>query len=143
VTQQPDLATQEILTGEFQWVERDTDVLVKVVSPSLGEFIVLTEFQLRPDPRMPRRIAAYASLTEERHNCLVYPVVINILPRSETMTIPTRYETECLGLTAHREYRVINLWELDVKLVFQTPLPPLLPFPSSRAATTKRSFAAP
>ena len=33
-----------------------------------------------------------------------------------------------MGLKAYQEYRVINLWELDVNLVFQTPLPSLLPF---------------
>ena len=138
VTQQSDLTTRELLESEFQWIGRDTDVLIKVASPSIGEFLVLTEFQLRPDPRMSRRMGAYAALAEERYDCLVYPVVINILPRSDTATIPTHYESDCLGLRAYREYRVINLWEIDVNLVFQTALLPLLPFvPILRGGNTE------
>lgn len=33
-----------------------------------------------------------------------------------------------MGLYARRDYRVINLWEVDVSLVFTRPIPPLLPF---------------
>lgn len=128
VTQQSDLTTQDLLESEFQWVGRDTDVLVKVASARLGEFLVLNEFQLRPDLRMPRRMRAYAGLAEERYGCPVYPVVINILPPSGKALIATRYESEWLGLSARQDYRVINLWEIDVSLVFQQPLPSLLPF---------------
>jgi len=35
----------------------------------------LTEVQLRPDRRMPRRMRAYAGLAEERYGLLVYPIV--------------------------------------------------------------------
>ena len=42
--------------------------------------------------------------------------------------IPPYYESEVLGLRSLQEYRIINLWEIDVEIVFQQPLPSLLPF---------------
>ncbi len=33
-----------------------------------------------------------------------------------------------MGLRTIQDYRVINLWEVDADLVFQQPLPSLLPF---------------
>lgn len=128
VTQQDTLIATEVVESEFQWVSRDTDVLVKVHSPDLGDLLVLTEFQLRIDPRMPRRMRAYAGLAEERYACLVYPVLVNLLPPPGTNPIPDRYESTVLGLAARQDYRVINLWELDADLVFQESLPTLLPF---------------
>jgi predicted transposase YdaD len=43
VTQQPDVVMREILGSEFQWVSRENDVLMKVYSPTWGEFLILTE----------------------------------------------------------------------------------------------------
>jgi predicted transposase YdaD len=54
--------------------------------------------------------------------------LVNILPPASTVTIASQYQSEVLGLTARQDYRVINLWEIDADLVFQTPLPSLLPF---------------
>ncbi len=79
-------------------------------------------------PAYLERMRAYAALAEERYNLPVYPVLINILPPSETMEIVTGYESQVLGLQARQDYRVINLWEVDAQIVFQQPLPSLLPF---------------
>ena len=77
---------------------------------------------------MPQRLRAYTALAEEGYNLRVYPVLINILPTSTKQTIPNRYYSEILGITAHQDYQVINLWEVDVNLVFQDKLSTLLPF---------------
>uniref|UniRef100_UPI0036F1ABFC hypothetical protein n=1 Tax=Anabaena azotica TaxID=197653 RepID=UPI0036F1ABFC len=47
VTQRPEVIAKEILGSEFQWISRETDVLVKAYSPTLGDFLVLNELQLR------------------------------------------------------------------------------------------------
>ena len=39
VTQDPDITAQEILASEFQWISRESDVLIKVSSPIHGEFL--------------------------------------------------------------------------------------------------------
>jgi predicted transposase YdaD len=59
VTQQSDVVMREILGSEFQWVSRENDVLMKVYSPTWGEFLILTELQLRYTIKMPRRMRAY------------------------------------------------------------------------------------
>ncbi|MDB9447417.1 Rpn family recombination-promoting nuclease/putative transposase [Anabaena sp. CS-542/02] len=128
ITQRSDLQVQDILNTEFQWIERESDVLLKVLSPEIGEFLLLNELQLRYNQRMPRRLRAYTALAEERYNLRVYPVLINILPPSNKQSIPQRYESEILGITAHQDYQVINLWEVDVNLVFEQKISTLLPF---------------
>jgi predicted transposase YdaD len=128
VTQTPDVIAKEILASEFQWISRDTDVLLQAYNPQLGDFLVLNELQLRYTNRMPQRMRAYAALAEERYNLPVYPVLVNILQPSPGVVISTSYESEVLGLRSLQEYRTINLWEIDVAIVFQQPLPSLLPF---------------
>lgn len=128
VTQSPDVLAREILASEFQWISRESDVVVKAYHPQIKDFLVLNELQLRYNIRLPRRMRAYAALAEERYNLPVYPVLINILPPSETIKIASGYESEVLSLQARQDYRVINLWEVDAQIVFQQPLPSLLPF---------------
>ena len=128
VTQQPDVIAKEILASEFQWISRDTDVLVQAYNPQIGDFLVLNELQLRYTNRMPQRMRAYAALAEERYNLPVYPVLVNILQPTPGVVISSSYESEVLGLKSLQEYRTINLWEIDVAIVFQQPLPSLLPF---------------
>lgn len=128
VTQIPNVQVRDIITSEFQWVSRESDVLVRAYTPEDGEFLVLNELQLRYKAEMPLRMRAYAALAEERYNKPTYPVLINILPPASSVTIPTRYESVFRGLQARQDYRVINLWEVDAELVFQQPLPSLIPF---------------
>lgn len=42
--------------------------------------------------------------------------------------IPDYYESNFQGIYARQDYRVINLWEVDVAKVFDEPIPSLLPF---------------
>ena len=127
VTQIPDVVVGEILNSEFQWISRESDVLIRVESKEYGKFLVLNELQLRYKPEMPRRMRAYAGLAEEKYNLPTYPVLINILKTSDA-EIPRRYESNIAGLQVRQDYRVINLWEVDVSIAFEQPLPSLLPF---------------
>ncbi len=127
VTQIPDIVAGEILNSEFQWISRESDVLIRVESLQYGKFLVLNELQLRYKPEMPRRMRAYTALAEEKYNLPTYPVLINILKASDA-EIPTSYALNIAGLRAIQDYRVINLWEVDVEIAFQQPLPSLLPF---------------
>ncbi|QLE48538.1 transposase [Nostoc sp. C057] len=127
VTQIPDIVAGEILNSEFQWISRESDVLIRVSSPQHGEFLLLNELQLRYKSQMPRRMRAYAALAEEKYNLPTYPVLINIL-KTGNNEIPTSFTSNIAGLRAIQDYRVINLWEIDVNIAFQQPLPSLLPF---------------
>ncbi|MDF5715027.1 MAG: Rpn family recombination-promoting nuclease/putative transposase [Rhizonema sp. NSF051] len=127
VTQIPDVVAGEILNSEFQWIGRESDVLIRVESLEYGKFLVLNELQLRYKSQMPRRMRAYAALASEKYNLPTYPVLINILKTSDTV-IPTQYSSNIAGLQARQDYRVINLWEVDVNIAFEQPLPSLLPF---------------
>jgi len=144
VTQIPDIVTGEIINSEFQWISRESDVLVKAVSPQYGEFLVLNELQLRYKPEMPKRMRAYAALAEEKFNLPTYPVLINILKESDVL-IPTRYESVFADLQARQDYRFINLWEVDVEIAFTQPVTSLLPFVpilkgGAQASTVQRAL---
>jgi predicted transposase YdaD len=82
VTNIPDIVAGEILNTEFQWISRESDVLINVESEKYGKFIVINELQLRYKSQMPRRMRAYAALAEEKYQLPTYPVLINILPTS-------------------------------------------------------------
>ena len=128
LTQNPQLEVREFLSSEFAWLGRANDVLIKVYSPQEGEFLLLNELQLRYNTRVPKRIRVYTALAEERYNLPVYPVLINILPNSAVQVIPEGYQSEFLGIQATQDYRVINLWEVEVSLVFEENISSLLPF---------------
>jgi predicted transposase YdaD len=128
VTQQDDVVALEILGSEFQWISRENDVLMKVRSPIHGEFLILTELQLRYTTKMPLRMRVYAALAQEKYGLPVYPVLVNILPPSDPSIVCDRFESEFLGLQARQDFHVINLWEVDAELVFEQSLDTLLPF---------------
>jgi predicted transposase YdaD len=128
VTGQAGIITQEIINSEFQWISRESDVLIKATHPKHGPFLILNELQLRYSTVMPRRVRAYTGLAEEKYNLPVYPVLINFLPPAKTTKIARNYKSNFLGLQARQDYRIINLWEIDANLAFQADLLSLLPF---------------
>lgn len=128
VTQRSDLVVEELLSSEFQWISRENDVLLKVITQEGEEFLILNELQLRYKEEMPWRIRAYTALAEEKYKLPVYPVLINILPNSPNENIPNYYQTEFMGIKAYQSYHVINLWEVEADLVFQENISSLLPF---------------
>lgn len=122
VTQQPDVVAREILASEFQWISRDTDVLLQAYNPKIGDFLVLNELQLRYTNRMPRRMRAYAALAEERYNLPVYPVLVNILQPTAGVVIAPSYEsTDIDVLRAIREgLRTMNSLE-EIRQIYIVP----------------------
>ncbi|MBW4556629.1 MAG: Rpn family recombination-promoting nuclease/putative transposase [Trichormus sp. ATA11-4-KO1] len=127
VTNIPDTIVKEILNSEFQWISRENDVLIRAESREYGKFLVLNEVQIRYKSDMPLRINAYTALAREKYKLPIYPVLINILPDGN-VNIPNRYESNFAGLQARQDYRVINLWEVDVNIAFQQEISSLLPF---------------
>jgi predicted transposase YdaD len=117
----------ELITGEFQWLSRASDAVLRVVSPGIGEFILILELQLYYLLRMPVRLRAYAGLAEEKYNLPVYPVLINLLRPGRGTQIPDRYESDFLGLKARQDFRVINAWELSAAEMLDRPDPALWP----------------
>lgn len=128
VMQRDDVVAKDLLAEEFKWVSRRTDALMRAATLTGETFLILTEIQSTHDPRMPRRMHAYAALAEEHYNLPVFPVVVNIAAPLPGTVIATRYESTFRGLYARRDYHVINLWEIDAEAVVQQPVPPLLPF---------------
>ena len=82
VTQRPEVVAKEILSSEFQWISRETDVLVKAYSVIHGDFLILNELQLRYTAHMPRRMRAYAALAEEKYRQPTYESVDKYLAAS-------------------------------------------------------------
>lgn len=123
-----DVVVHEVLAEEFQWIGRASDAVIRAWSPECGEFAIANEIQLHYTGRIPRRMFAYAGLATEKLDLPVYPVLVNLLPPSERTVVADRYEASVMGLRGYQEYRVINLWEVDVNIVFDCPLPQLLPF---------------
>lgn len=99
VTQITDLTVKEIVNAEFQWISRESDVLIRVTNKKGKDFLVLNELQLRYKYVMPRRMRAYIALSEEKYNLPVFPVLINILKDSDAK-IPERYESTFEGIYA-------------------------------------------
>ncbi|MFQ3614725.1 MAG: Rpn family recombination-promoting nuclease/putative transposase [Cyanobacteriota bacterium] len=128
VTQNPKVQFQEMLDSEFEWLSRQGDVLIRAWDPNIGEFLIANEIQLRYSPEMPQRMRAYAALAEEKFKLPVYPVLVVILPVSETREVANVYDSEIQGIRAYQDYRVIQLSEVEVDPVFSVPIPTLLPF---------------
>lgn len=125
VTGRQEIRCLERLEGSFQWVGRESDVLLKVEDPEAGEFLVLIELQLRPDPRMALRLEAYAALAEDKFGLPVYGVAVIILPGGPVAV--DQYSSQVLGLEAHRDFRVVRLWEHDAREVATAESVGLLP----------------
>ena len=98
VTQNATIVALDILSSEFQWIGRESDVLVRARSPEHGDFMVLNELQLRYKENLPKRVRAYAALAEERYDLPVYSVLINILSSPATTGVASCYELEFMGL---------------------------------------------
>lgn len=121
-----DLHDCTLASTEFQALSRATDVLVRVADSSVGPFLALFEMQTYYKLEMPKRLRAYAGLAHETYNLPVYPVLVNIMPYGKP--IPTRFESNFLGLVARQDYHVVNLWEVPAETIFERSLTALLPF---------------
>ncbi len=122
----PEVVVEEELSTEFGFVARLSDIVLKVRGRE-GPFLLLTEIQLRVDPSMPVRMRAYAALAEEKYRFPVYPVVFYLLPPGGDVALPESYHSEFRGITAHQDFRVIRVWQLDAKEVLERGITALIP----------------
>ena len=127
VTNLNDVTVIDFIDAQFQWVSRDSDVLIKASSGQHGEFYILNEWQLHYDTGIDYRMDAYAGLAREKYRMPVYPVLVNILRPSRKTVIGNSFRSNFMGLQAGQDYRVINLWEVDVEVAFDESLAALLP----------------
>lgn len=127
VTNLDDLTVIDLIDAQFQWISRDSDVLIKVESPQHGQFLILNEWQLHYDRDIAYRIRAYAGLAEEKYRIPVYPLLVNILRPSPGTAIGNRFQSNFMGLQARQDYQVINLWQVDAEVAFNESLAALLP----------------
>ncbi len=107
--------------------QRTSDVLVKVQEDGY-EYLMLVEFQARPDRKMAGRLLEYTAIHHRRYEKPVYPVIINLTGGSRR---EERYIMDCLDLTViDFNYLLINLEEVAGReLLYRGPvgLLPLAP----------------
>jgi predicted transposase YdaD len=105
-------------------IQRTSDVLFKVNEDGY-EYLMLVEFQTRPDREMPLRIMEYTALHHRRYGKPIYPVVVNLTGRG----MKERYSFDCLDLTIMAlNYRQVNLREVSGKEYLYRGLIGLIPF---------------
>lgn len=108
-------------------VQRTSDVLVKVREDGY-EYLMLVEFQARPDRKMAGRLLEYTAMHHRRHEIPIYPVVINLTGGGRQ---DEQYIMECLDLTVvDFNYRRLNLEDITGRdLLYRGPvgLLPLAP----------------
>jgi len=91
-------------------VQRSSDVLYRIHENGY-EYIMLVEFQARPDKNMPVRLLEYTAMHHRRHQRPIYPVVINLT--GSNWPQDGRYTIECLELTVLEfNYRQLNLQDM-------------------------------
>lgn len=90
-------------------LQRMSDALFKVTEDGY-EYLMLVEFQTRPEREMPLRMLEYTAIHHRRYGKPVYPVVVNLTGRG----IKERYSFDCLDLKVMDfKYRQINLREVN------------------------------
>lgn len=105
-------------------VQRISDALFKVNEDGY-EYLMLVEFQTRPDREMPLRIMEYTALHHRRYRKPIYPVVVNLTG----IGIKDRYSFDCLELTIMDfNYRQVNLREVSGTEYLHRGLIGLIPF---------------
>jgi predicted transposase YdaD len=130
------------LSGDFQLIARATDSLLQAQGHA-GPFLALTELQLRHDPKMPERLAAYAALARQKYRQPVYVTVVYLLPPPVGVALGGQFHEEFMGQVTHRDFQVIALWELEAGEALARGNPALLPFvPLMRGGGTKEVVVA-
>ena len=115
------------LSGEFQFISRATDSLLRVRKNG-SRFLSLTELQAYYDPKMPLRLSAYAALAREKYELDVYVTVVYFLPPSPGASLANAYHSEFMGQVAHQDFQVIAIWELSATEALSLQNPALIPF---------------
>jgi len=117
----------QVTDKEAVAVQRTSDALVKIQEDGY-EYLMLVEFQARPDRKMAERLLEYTAMHHRRHEKPVYPVVINLTGKGRQAE---QYNMDCLELTVvDFNYRMINLEDITGRdFLYQGPvgLLPLVP----------------
>jgi len=124
--QQP-LSVEEELSSDFQFIQRDSDSLLKVKGPQ-GSFLSLTELQFVYKSNLPERLMAYAALAREKYDLPVFVTVVYFRPPPLNEKVATCFHEEFMGQTSHQDFKVIALWELEAKKALAFNNPAMLPF---------------
>jgi predicted transposase YdaD len=142
ILQEEEVTVEGEVSGELQFITRHTDSLLRVQGVD-GPFWALTELQLHHNPKMPRRLAAYAALAREKYELDVFVTVVYLLPPPTGVTPATVFQREFRGQVAHQDYTVISAWELEAAEALALDNPALLPFvPLMRGGATKEAVVA-
>ncbi|MEZ4866220.1 MAG: hypothetical protein R3C14_33190 [Caldilineaceae bacterium] len=129
------------LSGEFQFIARATDVLLKVKNEQAEEFLSLTDLQLQYDDNMDRRLAAYAALAREKYRLEVHVAVVYLRPPPEGKSVARSFHKEFMGQIAHQDFQAVCLWELDAEAALALDNPALIPFiPLMKGGNSEQMF---
>ena len=126
--QEQEIEVEAELSGEFQFVARASDSLLKVHDKDGNSFLSLAELQLRFERKMSLRLSIYAGLGRYKYNLPVHVTVIYLLPAPDGTDVPTAFHAEFMGQVGHQDFQVIRLWELEAEAVLAFNNPALLPF---------------
>ncbi len=77
---------------------------------------------------MPERLMAYAALAREKYDMPVFVTVVYFRPHPVDKKVATCFHEEFMGQTAHQDFKVIALWELEAKKALAFNNPAMLPF---------------
>jgi predicted transposase YdaD len=102
------------------------DHLYEVRTPTL-RCLQHLEFQARYETDLPRRVSEYEQYTYLRYRLPVYTSLVMLVQKYAPAIVPDSFHTEAGGLTIHCQYRVIRMWELDPRQIFDLGRPALLP----------------
>lgn len=127
VLHQRQIEIEAELSGEFQFIARATDSLLRVRKNGT-RFLALTELQAYFDPKMPLRLSAYAALAREKYELDSYVTVVYFLPPPSGTPLINAYHSEFMGQVAHQDFQVIAIWELPADEALSLQNPALLPF---------------
>jgi predicted transposase YdaD len=139
VLQDQEIEVEAELSGEFQFIGRTSDSLLRVRSKDESSFLSLTELQLRHDREMPKRTMAYAALARHKYNLELFVTVVYLLPPPEGTTVATSFHTDFMGQIGHQDFQVIKLWDIDAEKALAFDNPAIVPFfPLMRGGDTER-----
>jgi predicted transposase YdaD len=122
------VTVQEELSGEFRFLARYSDSLLRVKLGRRKPFLALTELQWNYQKRMPERLMAYGALARHKYKLEVFITVVYFVPPKKGLQIPEVCHHDCFGQEAHQDFNVITLWNLNATDLLALNNPALLPF---------------
>jgi predicted transposase YdaD len=128
VLQDEGIQVEAELSGEFQFIGRASDSLLRVHGKDGKPFLSLTELQLRHDKEMPQRTMAYAALARHKYDLEVFVTIVYLLPPPEDTSITSAFHSEFMGQVGHQDFQVIKLWDIEAEKALAFDNPAIVPF---------------